>query len=84
MKELPFKGALKMKVKLDKEKIMNAIPSEEELLDSSKIESVYIIRQLKALLALEESSFEPEKVNQHNQCFLSKFDIWCYYIVVEA
>lgn len=73
-----------MKVKLDKEKIMNEIPTEEELLDSSKIESVYIIRQLKALLALEESSFEPEKVNQHNQCFLSKFDIWCYYIVVEA
>jgi hypothetical protein len=72
-----------MKVKLDKETIINGIDSEEELLDSSKIESIYIIRQLKALLALGDSVFEPEKVNGHNQCFLSEFDIWCYYIVVE-
>ena len=72
-----------MKVKLDKEKIMNAIPSEDELLDSSKVESIYIIRQLKALLALGDSVFEPKTVNEHNQCFLSEFDIWCYFIIVE-
>lgn len=72
-----------MKVKLDKERIVKDIPAEEELLDSSKIESIYIIRQLKALLALGDSIFEPEKVNGHNQCFLSEFDIWCYYIVIE-
>lgn len=72
-----------MKVKLDKEKIINEIPTEDDLLDSSKLESIYVIRQLKALLELKESVFEPAELNKYNQCFLPEFDIWCYCIVVE-
>ena len=72
-----------MKVKLDKDIIMSQNYTEEELTELSIMESLYIIRKLKALIALGDTVFEPEKINGHNQCFLPEFDIWCHYIVVE-
>lgn len=72
-----------MKVKLDKEYMMECMYSEEQLLELSIAESFYVIRKLKALLALGESVFEPVEVNSHNQCYLPEFKIWCHYILVE-
>lgn len=72
-----------MKVKLDKQTILNGFYTEEQLADLSIMESFYTIRQLKALLAIGDSVFEPVKINGHNQCYLPDFDIWCHYIVVE-
>lgn len=50
-----------MKVKLDKDVIMNQNYTEEELTELSIMESFYIIRKLKALIALSDTVFEPEK-----------------------
>jgi len=46
-----------MKVKLIPENIFKNIPSEEELVDMSILESIYIIRKLKACIVSEKNGF---------------------------
>lgn len=72
-----------IKVKLDKVKILNNIKSEDELFDSSTIESIYAIRTLKALLHLGEDVIEVEIINAHGQAYLKDFSIWMYVLVQE-
>jgi len=70
-------------VKLDKVKILDNLKSEEELFDSSIIESIYEIRKLKALLNVNEDTFEVESINDHGQAYLKDFSIWMYVLVQE-
>lgn len=72
-----------MKVRLDKNKLMKSLYSEEELSDLSKLESFYQIRKLKAIIHYGDNIFEVEKLNDHNQAFIEKFEIYCYCIPVQ-
>ncbi len=66
-----------MKVELLKDNIIKNIDTEDNLLDSSKLESIYEIRKLKGLVeSLNEGFIEVDKVNKHGQAFSSQFEIW--------
>jgi hypothetical protein len=72
-----------MKVKLDKKKLLDSLYSEEELEALSKIESLYQIRTLKAIVHYGDDVIEVDKLNEYNQAFIEKFEIYCYCIPVE-
>lgn len=66
------------KVKLDKNKILEGLHTEEELFDLSTLESIYQIRILKALIHYEDKVFLAEKINEDGQVFAEDFDIWIH------
>jgi len=66
------------KVKLDKNKILESLHTEEELFDLSTLESIYQIRILKTLIHYEDKVFLVEKINEHGQAFVEDFEIWVH------
>jgi hypothetical protein len=66
-----------MKIKLNRLEIINNFYTEEELLDLSRMESIYHIRKLKALSeSLEMGYIDVDKINNHKQVFSKKYGIW--------
>lgn len=67
-----------MKATLNRHEIIKNLPTEEELLNLSTIEAIYVIRKLKALT--ESCSVGCVEVNKksntHGQKFSEKFQIW--------
>jgi len=67
-----------MIIRLIPEKIIECIPSDEELSDQSIMESIYVIRKLKALAESQEIGFievDPTKESD-GQRYSDKFEIW--------
>jgi hypothetical protein len=67
-----------MKAHLRKRIVLRNLPTEEQLLDQSMMESIYVIRKLKALLESEfrgdiEVSNEPNSSGQH---YSKEFKVW--------
>lgn len=67
-----------MKVRLSKRVMLRDLPSEEDLLDGSFTETIYVIRKLKALIESEfYGSIEvSNEANEHGQRFSKQFNIW--------
>lgn len=67
-----------MKARLRKTTVLLNLPTEEQLLDQSRIESIYAIRKLKALLESEfMGSIEvSDEANTCGQRYCKRFDIW--------
>lgn len=65
-----------MKILIRPFHIAGSIPSEDELLDCSAIESIYAIRKLRAAILYQGMLVEVGEPNQHGQVFLGEFDIW--------
>lgn len=65
-----------MNIKLIPEKISSTTASEEELLDLSKIESIYEIRALRAAIDLEGFEIEVTKTNDRGQVYIDSHEIW--------
>lgn len=66
-----------MIVKLIPEKVIENAYNEEQLLDLSVIESLYVIRSLKACIKSEqENGINITQFNQHGQAYSKEFSIW--------
>lgn len=68
-----------MNISILPDEILRGIPSDEELLDTSHMESLYAIRKLK--LAIRYGGERPtvlqvSEPNSHGQVFIAAFDIW--------
>lgn len=77
-----------MKIILWPNQIVNNLPSEEDLLDMSKMESLYVIRRLKAALFYtgDDAVFSVDEPNSAGQVYIDDFEIWISeneYIVVQ-
>lgn len=57
------------------EKIAEGITSEDELLGSSTIESIYQIRKLRAAIQLDGKSFSAT-INTGGQAYIDTHEIW--------
>lgn len=73
--------------KLDAEKILQASKDEEDLMDSSVMESIYVIRQLRALCALRDGVYRiadvlDGKINTTAKIVMVE-DVWCPIILVD-
>lgn len=67
--------------------IIDNIPDEDELLDSSHMESLYAIRKLKVAAKYGNSIIKIALINKHNQVFIEEFDIWIgenEYVTIET
>lgn len=67
-----------IKARIDKEKTLGEMWSEEDLLELPSLEMIYDIRQLKAIIHYGDDLLEFDKYNEHGQGFLHDFDIWIY------
>lgn len=67
-----------IKVKIDVEKTLDSLESEDELLDLSIMESIYNIRALKACLEFQGKIIEVKKVSDHGQALIEKHQIHVY------
>lgn len=67
-----------IKVKIDVEKTLDSLESEEELLEASKMESIYNIRALKACLEFQDQTIEVKEVNDYGQALIEKHQIYVY------
>lgn len=67
-----------IKVKINVEKTIDSFYSEDELLDLSKIESIYQIRALKACLEFQGEIIEVKKINDYSQAWIEKHQIHVY------
>lgn len=65
-----------MKVRLIPLEIALRIETEENLIDQSKMDSIYEIRALKAAIELEGKDVEVTKVNDSGQVFIESHQIW--------
>ncbi len=66
-----------MKIKLNTIQIANNISNEIDLLDSPTIESIYLIRKLKAAILEADKIIEPDDVSPENaQIYINKYEIW--------
>ncbi len=66
-----------MKIQLIKSEILDGIPTESNLFDSSIADSLYAIRKLKALSeSLEKGFIETSKINSNDQAWSDEFQIW--------
>jgi len=66
-----------MIARLKKSNIIDNLYSEEQFLDLSKMELLYAIRKLKALLeSMEIGYITIDRINNDKQCFSEKYDIW--------
>jgi len=67
-----------MKIEILYKKVLENISSEEELLGTSTLESIYEIRKLKALAhsLAEGGLFVDAQINEHGQIFIDKYEIW--------
>lgn len=66
-----------MKIKLLPQQIMSNIRSEDELLDNGSVmESIYVIRKLKAALYFGTADISVSQKNSFDQVFVAAFDIW--------
>ena len=67
-----------MKIKLNALEVLLGIADEEALLEQSKMESIYAIRALKALVSSEKTGFiiVNKKENKSGQVFSEDFQIW--------
>lgn len=66
-----------MKVKLIVDEIVNNVPTDEQLGDSSVLDGIYIIRKLKALTESQEVGFiVVDNVNENKQVYSEKYQIW--------
>jgi hypothetical protein len=58
------------------QKIVDSISSEDELLDLSAGESIYVIRALKAAVELNAKVVNVDKINEAGQVYLESHQIW--------
>ena len=66
-----------MKIKLNSGNLLKNLPTEEELLEQSKLESLYAIRSLKSLVESQENGFViATETNQHGQAYIESQGIW--------
>jgi hypothetical protein len=67
-----------MLIKLRPNQIVNNLPSEEDLLDMSKMESLYVIRRLRAALFYtgDDEVFSVGDKLENGQVYIEAFDIW--------
>lgn len=73
--------------KLDADKILKESQNEEVLMDSSVMESIYVIRQLRALCALRDGVYRVAdvldgKINTAAKIVMVE-DVWCPIILVD-
>lgn len=68
---------------IDREKVLESLNTEEDLLEMSKAEAIYDIRKLRALLHYADG--EVLMFDKHNdtQGYLHDFQIWVYVKDVE-
>ena len=65
-----------MKVRLMPLEIANQVDTEDNLLDQSKMESIYEIRALKAAIELAGLEVEITQTNDNGQIFIDSHEIW--------
>lgn len=68
-----------MKVKIIPEKFLENAQSEENLLDLSKLESIYEIRRLKVAIKYAHQVVEideAKETNKDGQIFIKEYEIW--------
>lgn len=67
-----------MKIKLNKNVIIENLQTEDELIDSSVIESIYVIRKLMGLVeSLDNGHIEViQNLNANGQAFSEEYNIW--------
>jgi len=64
-------------VKLKAEAVIKGLYTEEEILDLSKLESIYEVRKLKAVIKCMQTGYIVARypINKFKQCFSEEFDI---------
>lgn len=72
-----------MKVKIDIEKTLNNMDTEDELYEQSTTEAVYQIRALKACLALKDTVIDVKEITAHQQARIEQFDIYVFVTPVD-
>ena len=66
-----------MEVRIKAHNLLKNLPTEEQLLGQSIMESLYAIRSLKALAESQENGFIiATKTNQHGQAYIESQEIW--------
>ena len=66
------------KARIDQQRTLASHESEEELLELSKMESIYQIRQLRAMLHYGDTVLDFDQTNDYGQGYLYDFNIWIY------
>lgn len=73
-----YNSFIDIKIKLNPDIIIKNIPTDEELSDNGIMESIYIIRKLKALSKSQENGYIICDELNNDSALSNEYDIWFY------